>query len=80
VDYLHILVGQPKAAINRHIVAFVEAAGLGKLGYDCCQDLVHRTADLMRLDRAHLDHSIWRYMSGDKTAVSSEAATVCCCP
>ena len=70
VDYLKILVGLPNAAVDRHMVAFVERAGLGKLDYDRCQEVLHRTADLMKLDRAHLDHSIWRYMSGDETAVS----------
>jgi len=67
-DYLKILVGLPVAAMDRHLLGFLELAGLGKLSYPAGQDVVHRTADLMQLDRAHLDHSIWRYMSGSKVS------------
>ncbi len=67
-DYLKILVGLPVAAMDRHLLGFLELAGLGKLSYSAGQDVVHKTADLMQLDRAHLDHSIWRYMSGGKAS------------
>jgi hypothetical protein len=67
-DYLKILVGLPVAAPDRHLLGFLELAGLGKLSYPVGQDIVHRTADLMQLNRAHLDHSIWRYMSGSKAS------------
>jgi hypothetical protein len=36
--------------------------GLGKLSYGRGQEIVHQTADLMGMDRAHMDHSIWRYI------------------
>lgn len=67
VDYLKILVGLPVAAVDRHLIGFLERAGLRKLNYGRVQEIVHETADLMEIDRAHLDHSIWRYMSGDTT-------------
>ena len=67
VDYLKILVGLPNAAIDRHLFGFIGRAGLGKLTYERARELVHQTADLMKVNRAHLDHSIWRYMSSDKT-------------
>jgi hypothetical protein len=64
VDYLKILVGLSNAAMDRHLLGFLERAGIGRLNYARGQEVVHRTADLMEVDRAHLDHSIWRYMSG----------------
>jgi len=54
--------------MDRHLFGFLELAGLGQVAYWEGQDLVHKTADLMQLDRAHLDHSIWRYMSGGKAS------------
>jgi hypothetical protein len=70
VDYICILVGLPKAAMNRHLFRFLERAGIEvNSDYERGQEIVHQTADLMGVDRAYLDHSIWRYMSGDKTAV-----------
>jgi len=74
-DYLKILVGLPVAAMDRHLLGFLELAGLGKLSYPAGQDVVHKTADLMQLDRAHFDHSIWRYMTGGKA--SSVGAIAC---
>jgi hypothetical protein len=70
VDYICILVGLPTAAMDRHLFAFLERAGI-EVGhnYERGQEVFHRTADLMGLDRAHLDHSIWRYMSGSTAAV-----------
>jgi hypothetical protein len=67
VDYLKILVGLSEAAIDRHMLNFIDRAGLGKMNYEQAKELIHQTADLMKLDRANLDHSIWRYMSGDET-------------
>ena len=69
VDYLKILVGLPCAAMDRHLNTFLENAGCRNLSYEMAQDLVHRTARLMNINPAHLDHSIWRYMSGDTTPV-----------
>jgi hypothetical protein len=68
-DYLKILVGLSNAAMDRHLFGFLERAGLGKLSYGRGQEIVHQTANLMGMDRAHMDHSIWRYMSGGKKAV-----------
>jgi hypothetical protein len=66
--HLKILVGLSVAAMDRHLFGFLERAGIGKLNYERSQEIVHRTADLMKLDRALLDHSIWLYMSGGKAA------------
>ena len=72
VDYLKILVGLPGAAIDRHMLNFIDRAGLGRLNYERAKEFVHQTADLMKLKRENLDHSIWRYMSGDETAVGDK--------
>ncbi len=64
VDYLKILVGLPNVAVNRHLRGFLARAGLDRNpNYERAQELVLQAADLMGLNRAHLDHSIWRYMS-----------------
>jgi hypothetical protein len=66
IDYLKILVGLPYAAMDRHLFGFLQEAGLTKSNYPLGQDIVHGAADLLSLDRACLDHSIWRYMSGGR--------------
>jgi hypothetical protein len=66
VDYLKGLVGLDEAAMDRHLLGFIERAGLGRLNYQRAKEIVHRTADLMGWKRAHLDYSIWRYMSDGK--------------
>lgn len=73
VDYLKILVGLPNAAMDFHAFEFLERAGIGKLDYKRGREVILQAADLMKLNPAHLDHSIWRYMSGDKTAVTDAA-------
>jgi hypothetical protein len=62
VNYLKQLAGLPVVAIDIRLRRFLELAGLGKLTDERAQDIIDRTADLMGWDRAHLDHSIWRYM------------------
>ena len=34
--------------------------------------MIHQAADLMKLNWAHLDHSIWRYMSGSTGSGGAE--------
>jgi hypothetical protein len=41
-DYLKILVGLPVAAMDRHLLGFLELAGLGKLSYPAGQNVVHK--------------------------------------
>jgi len=62
-DYLKILVGEDSAAIDRHVLGFLERAGLGKLNYERAQEIVHQTAEDMGLKRSQLDFGIWRHMS-----------------
>lgn len=62
-DYLGILVGLPKVAMDRHLDGFLAEAGIGKQTYALNQDVIYQAADTLKVERAHLDHSIWRYMS-----------------
>lgn len=62
-DYFKILVGLPTTAVDRHIMDFLEMAGAPGADYNEAQRIVHCAADLMGVDRALLDHSIWTYMS-----------------
>jgi hypothetical protein len=76
-DYLKILVGLPSAAMDRHLFGFLERAGINvNSDYARGQEIVHGTADLMKLNRAHLDHSIWRYMSGGEEVPATCIAPV----
>jgi len=69
INYLKLLVGLDVAAIDIRLRRFVELAGIGKLSDERCQDVIHRAADLMKWDRADLDHSIWQYMGGIRQQV-----------
>ena len=55
--------------MDRHLFKFLELAGVGKVNYERGQEIIHQAADLMKLNWAHLDHSIWRYMSGSRAVV-----------
>lgn len=63
VDYFKLLVGISTSAIDRHLLDFLEQAGFGRCGYDGAQSLINDTADILGVDRAHFDHSIWQYMT-----------------
>lgn len=69
VDYLKNLTGIPTSAIDRHLFRFLEEANIRASGYDEAHIIVDKTADLMRVSRRLLDHSIWKYMS-DKSKQS----------
>ncbi len=62
-DYFKILVGISTCAIDRHLLSFLDFAGLTYNEYSQAQDVINSTADLLSIDRAHFDHSIWQYMS-----------------
>lgn len=62
VDYLKILVGFQTAAADRHIKGILSDAGIHVDDYSGARDIVNIAADSMCVQRADLDHSIWRYM------------------
>ena len=63
VDYFKILVGMSTSAIDRHLLNFLGSAGMAPCGYLEAQAIINATADLLSVDRAHFDHSIWQFMS-----------------
>ena len=69
VDYLKILIGLPTSAINRHLLSFLEEAAIYVANYNEAQEIIDGTADLLQIDRAIFDHSIWHYMS-DRQPIS----------
>ncbi len=62
VDYLKILVGIQETAIDRHLINFAALAGIENLSYDEAHDIIKAAANMLELDLAKFDHSIWQYM------------------
>ncbi|MDD2725498.1 MAG: hypothetical protein PHH59_15940 [Methylovulum sp.] len=71
VDYFKILVGVSTSAIDRHLLNFLGLAGLTPCDYLDAQNIINATADILSVDRAYFDHSIWQFMS--KGAAASQA-------
>lgn len=67
VDYFKILVGVSTSAIDRHLLNFLGLAGLMPCGYSEAQTVINATADILSVDRAYFDHSIWQFMSRQAT-------------
>ena len=63
IDYFKILVGVSTSAIDRHLLNFLGLAGLAPCGYLDAQSVINATADILKVDRAYFDHSIWQFMS-----------------
>lgn len=80
VDYFKILVGISTSAIDRHLLTFISNAGISVSKhpdeYENASRLINATADLMQIDRAIFDHSIWRHMS-EKAAKAKSKAMSC---
>ena len=79
IDYFKILVGVSTSAIDRHLLNFLALAGLPPCGYREAQALINAAADILSIDRAYFDHSIWRFMSkrqpmSDKVSCSNDSA------
>lgn len=63
VDYFKILVGVSTSAIDRHLLNFLALAELTPCGYNEAQAIINAAADILSVDRAYFDHSIWQFMS-----------------
>ena len=63
VDYFKILVGVSTSAIDRHLLNFLGLAGLAPCGYNEAKAVINGAADILSVDRAYFDHSIWQFMS-----------------
>lgn len=76
VDYFKILCGESTSAIDRHLLAFLELAGVKASGYQDAQDTINAAADLLGVDRACFDHSIWQFMRKRTAPCETEAREV----
>jgi hypothetical protein len=72
IDYFKILVGVSTSAIDRHLLNFLGLAGLNPCGYLDAQTIINATADILSVDRAYFDHSIWQFMSKRTAQFQSE--------
>lgn len=63
VDYFKILVGFETNAVDRHLVNFLKEAGIVASSYNEYQEIINKAADMLRVNKANFDHSIWTYMS-----------------
>jgi hypothetical protein len=66
VDYLCGLVGLDFVAVDRHIKAFANDAGVTAADYDFLQAVFSYAADLLGVSRRHFDASIWTSVSNQK--------------
>lgn len=74
LDYTMKLLGFDTIAVDRHIVGFVEAAGIVHHGYNATKQTVEYAADLMNVSRSSLDASIWLFMSKMENARRGQLA------
>jgi len=64
VDYFKILCGeQDTAAIDMHLTAFLERAGVRVTSYEQARQVIREAAAELGVPAAQLDHAIWTYMS-----------------
>ena len=63
MDHFKIMVGVSTSAIDRHLLNFLGLAGLVSSDYLQAQAIINAAADLLSIDRACFDHSIWQFMS-----------------
>ena len=68
-NYFKIMVGIQENAPDRHLLNFLNKAGIVTNNFNEAQQIINKAADLTGVNREHLDHSIWRYES-DKLARS----------
>ncbi len=63
LDYTMKLLDFDTIAVDRHIIGFLELAGLEHNNYEFTKKTVEFAADLLEVSRASLDETIWYYMS-----------------
>ncbi len=62
-DYFKILTGHNTNAVDRHLIGFLEKAGITVTSYKEAQDIISQVATKLGIEESYLDHSIWKYMS-----------------
>jgi hypothetical protein len=77
LDYFKFLTGIPTTAIDRHLLNFLNSAGITTNSYQEAKEMVNKTADSLKVDRTLLDHSIWKYMSEKKGRKGYRSCSSC---
>ena len=62
LDYFKILTGIQTCAIDCRLLDFLKQAGIDASSYDEAKEIVNLAADIMQVQRAYFDHSIWEYI------------------
>lgn len=66
VDYLKMLSGNQALAIDRHLFAFLELAGIFYRTYQEANTIYSKASELLGLNKYELDRQVWLYMSEKK--------------
>ena len=69
-DYFKILSGIHTSAIDRHLLRFLEEAGIEAASYHEAQVIINEAANKLRISKMVMDHSIWKYISEAKSSKS----------
>jgi endonuclease III-like uncharacterized protein len=64
-DYFKILCDIPTSAVDRHLIEFLNGAGIeiDRISYSEAREIINKSAEQMGINKSVLDHSIWKYMS-----------------
>lgn len=63
IDYMKKLVGVDTMPIDRHMINFLNMAGVSVKGYHEIQEIYIQTAKELNINLTSLDKTIWNYMS-----------------
>ena len=63
IDYLKILAGDQAIAIDRHLFAFLELAGIPLCSYQEASLIYGKAAELLDIGQYELDKKVWMYMT-----------------
>lgn len=69
LDYTMKLLDFDTIAVDRHIIGFLELAGLKHKDYEITKKTFEFAADLLEISRSSLDETIWYYMSTKSTTI-----------
>lgn len=63
VDYLKILSGNQAIAVDRHLFAFLELAGIFRCSYHDASLIYGKASELLNISQYELDRKVWLYMA-----------------
>lgn len=65
IDYLKILSGNQAVAIDRHLFAFLELAGIFHCSYQDASLIYTKVSELLNISQYELDRKVWLYVVKD---------------